>query len=465
MGHRGHRKQSPRERSVVVGKKITNAQMIGQKGVNLIERVVLDMGFTWAPTGNLETGIDGYIEIRDSTTGEMTNFVLQVQSKATEAPFTAETEDGFEYLCEDRDIDYWMQGNAPVILVRSRPSTDEAYWISVKDYFKDPAIRKTRKIRFDKRRDRFCPECKTALVGLAAPADSGFYLAPPPVSEMLYSNLLPVTHLAKRIYMAETPFRLAKALWTELRRLGGDIGAEWLLKGGQILSFRDLTEFPWREICNQGTVEDFTTDEWSQSADRDKRNELLWLMYRALDEKTDTDLRYDKEKEYWYFKATRHLGPRKIYYQSHSTRASSTVFQAYPSKKDPNKISYCRHAAFAGQFVQYDGDWYLEITPTFHFTQNGRDISLFYEDLLSGIKRLQRNLNILGQLRMWADYLNKPGDMITPEYPYLIFGPLATFQLDAGVDDKHWLDREDEDERENASSADLDAPQLALFDL
>lgn len=450
---------------MVVGKKITDAQMIGQKGVNLIERIVLGMGFTWTPTGNLEAGIDGYIEIRDAVTSEVTNFVLQVQSKATESPFTAETEDGFEYLCEERDINYWIQGNAPVILVRSRPGTDEAYWVSVKGYFKDPAVRKTRKIRFDKRRDRFCPECKAALVGLAAPADSGFYLAPPPVAETLCSNLLPVTHLAERIYMAETPFRSTKALWTELRSLGGDIGGEWMLKGERILSFRDLTEFPWREICDVGTVEDFGTEEWSLSADRDKRNEFLRLMYQALGEKTRADLRYDKDKEYWYFKATQRLGPRKIAYQSHSTRASSTVFQTYRSKKDPRKVSYCRHAAFAGYFVQYDGQWYLEIMPSFHFTQNGRDISLFYEDLLSGIKRLQRNLNVLGQLRMWADYLTKPGDMITPEYPYLSFGPLATFQLDAGVDDKHWLEREDEDERKKASSADLDAPQLALFDL
>lgn len=44
------------------------------------------MGFLWNPTG-LEAGIDGgYIEIRDCQSGEVTNCIVQVQSKASEQP-------------------------------------------------------------------------------------------------------------------------------------------------------------------------------------------------------------------------------------------------------------------------------------------------------------------------------------------------------------------------------------------
>ena len=41
-------------------KRITPQQITGQQGVNLAERVVLEMGFTWHPTNQgLEGGIDG----------------------------------------------------------------------------------------------------------------------------------------------------------------------------------------------------------------------------------------------------------------------------------------------------------------------------------------------------------------------------------------------------------------------
>jgi len=36
--------------------------------VNLIERVVLDMESSWTPTGALEVGIEGYIELFDPAT-------------------------------------------------------------------------------------------------------------------------------------------------------------------------------------------------------------------------------------------------------------------------------------------------------------------------------------------------------------------------------------------------------------
>src|SRR5579872_6507185 len=149
-------------------KKISDATIVGQQGINLIERVALEMGFAWNPT-NIDVGIDGYIEIRDASSGQATNCVIQVQSKATEQPFEAETSGSFEFRCTQKDLDYWMGGNAPVILVCSRPKTNEAYWISVKDYFRELATRKSRKITFDKSANRFDVIAKEALLKLATP--------------------------------------------------------------------------------------------------------------------------------------------------------------------------------------------------------------------------------------------------------------------------------------------------------
>ena len=131
----------------LMAKKISDQSLTSQQGVNLIEQKVLEMGFAWhATSGTFDVGIDGYIELRDPVSHKALNEIVQVQSKATTRPFTAETENGFEFLCEEKDIDYWMAGNAPVILVVSRPSSKEAYWVSIKDYFRDLDRRRGRKV-------------------------------------------------------------------------------------------------------------------------------------------------------------------------------------------------------------------------------------------------------------------------------------------------------------------------------
>jgi hypothetical protein len=66
-------------------KKISQNDITGELGINLIQKICLEMGFLWHPTG-LEAGIDGYMEIRLET-GEVTNCIIQVQSKATDRPF------------------------------------------------------------------------------------------------------------------------------------------------------------------------------------------------------------------------------------------------------------------------------------------------------------------------------------------------------------------------------------------
>jgi len=172
-------------------KRILPTSFTGHKGVLLIDSIVTNMGWLFTPTlAHTDGGVDGFIEIRRNETDELTNLILQVQSKATSKEWTAETGDLFEYRCSDRDLAYWLQGNTPVILVVSRPDTQEAYWVSVKHYFNDLSARKAKKVRFDKKTGRFDVNAAGALHDLAAPVNSGLYSEPPPKSESLLSNLL-----------------------------------------------------------------------------------------------------------------------------------------------------------------------------------------------------------------------------------------------------------------------------------
>jgi hypothetical protein len=188
-------------------KKITNESLLGQRGINLIEECVLSMGCAWHPTNQaVEAGIDGHIELRNPDTQQALNLILAVQSKAR-TEFSGEDADSFTFYCDQRDIDYWLQGNVPMILVVSRPDTREAFWVNIRQYFADPAARQARKIEFNKVRDRFDASVRSRLFDISRPKDSGLYMAPLPKSEQLMSNLLRATFPTEQVCFADTSFR------------------------------------------------------------------------------------------------------------------------------------------------------------------------------------------------------------------------------------------------------------------
>lgn len=426
-------------------KTVSPQSIIGQLGANLIERIVLRMGYVWRQLLVFDVGIDGDIEVCDPSTGEATNAIIRVQAKATSRAFQSETDESLEYTCEQRDLDYWLRGNAPVILIVCRPDTDEAYWVSIRDYFKDTAALKSRKVRFVKARNRFDENCAPALAQLSLSRDSGIYFSPLAKREKLYTNLLRVTSYANDIFIAATDFRERSDVWEHLKSYGKNIGPEWIITNKQIMSFHNLREYPFNTICDPGTCESFDASEWAEAED-DMQREFVQLLNLSLKERCHLlGLRFFHEgkRRFFYFPASATSRARKGY-QSMRRQSSRDIFKRYTKKGDPTQQSYCRHMAFNGLFQRLDGDWYLEITPTYHFTCDGRNEDRFHEERLKGIKRLDRNPAVLGQLLLWADTLKQPiQSLFAQEYPFLSFDNLVTFELDAGIPDDVWYNSEE----------------------
>lgn len=431
-----------------MSKKITRSAMIGDQGVALIHRRAGQLGFIWTAGSNLDAGIDGLLEIRDDATGVVTNSVIQVQSKATEGRFTAETATSFEYLCDERDLNYWLQGNAPVILVVSRPKDDEAYYVSIKDYFGDPSVRATRRVRFDKSRDRFDVGARQALMDVALPRERGVYFAPPPKEEALVSNLLPVTAYPPTISVGETELRGRDI--RETLKLHHVDASEWFVRGGRVITVHDLREAPWDEICDHGTVESFAADEWALADDRVRQAEFAELLYSCLAAKVRADMRYNRREKLFTTRATDDLQPR--YLGGVGGRPGRNIFKAYFKKTDASKTAYCRHSAFKAHFARYGDGWYLSVTPTYHFTTDGWWPSRRGGEFLSNAKRRERNDSVRQQLEMWARYLTGSADYKPPDYPLLVLGAPLVVEVDAGIDDKSWL-RQDEETPDSSSPA------------
>ncbi len=417
-------------------KKITERSLIGERGIALIHKRVLDMSYLWHDR-RVDAGIDGEIELRDPATEAALNRIILVQSKASERPFVRETNTGFEYLCDPADLTYWLDGNAPVLLVCSHPSTDEAWWVSIKDYFADPARRASRRVHFDKRTMRFDVGAATALFDLAVPAESGLYLPPPPRREQLTTNLLALTSVPSRVYSAPT---CATDGADAVARLA-DVGArdsDYLLRAGQVHSFRTLTEAPLSTLVAGDPLVVSTSVPTSTWADSDDANLLRWyveLLTRTLRDMLHAELAWSAPGRYLFFKATASLKPRRI---RSSYGRSRTVFTPYyRNPDDPTKLSYCRHDAFLPRFTPVDGCWYLQVLPTYHYTQDGHAPSLFADELLSGLKRLERNRAVFLQVKMWANYLQDDLRLHEQEPP-LRFGGLATVEVARGIDEARW---------------------------
>ena len=435
-----------------MSKKITQQTLTGQAGVNLIEKLVLQMGWIWNAT-NIDAGIDGYIEIRDPGTGRATNIVLQVQSKAL-SQLTNDTPGSFEYVCSPKDLEYWMAGNAPVILIVSKPAAEEAYWVSIKDYFNTPAKRRERRIVFDKHRDKFTVDSRDRLAQLAMPRFLGIYLTPPPRTETLFSNLIRVREFPGSMYRANTEQRDGR----EIRRVlgyGDDAPDHWFYRSRQVISFQPFDAKVWDNIIDRGTEDRFDMAEWAFAADRDRVNEFLELMLHALKAKLrPMGVAYFREGDYFYFTATSDLKPKRVEYKSFRKNTTRTVFQGFPSKDDPSQMRFYRHVAFQPQFFCFEKAWYLSITPTYHFTFDGWRQHKWYESKLKGIKALEKNPAVLGQVAFWAALLREqPPSLFGGSEPSsLTFGELLSQQLEAGINETWWLWNEEDDSTKKANS-------------
>jgi hypothetical protein len=150
-------------------KTITRQQVAGSEGEAFVRKRANAMGFLYTPYNPPEAGIDGFLEIRDPATGAMSGRFVAVQVKTTDdGAYTAETDHGFEYLMDAKDVEYWRGSNIPVVVVIVHLRRNEAWWKSVDD----GEGTGERRLRIDKAKDRFDASARDAIAGLCV-AKSG----------------------------------------------------------------------------------------------------------------------------------------------------------------------------------------------------------------------------------------------------------------------------------------------------
>src|SRR5262249_16389762 len=138
-----------------------------------------------------------------------------------------------------------------------------------------------------------------------------------------------------------------------------------------------------------------------------------------------------RDDDVLYFAGTPDGNARRVPFRSVKERAERTIFQGYPYTRGKRigEIAYYSHFACSAQFRRDDGDGYLEVVPTYHFTSDGQRRHPLSDQYLSGIKRQERQGAVLYQVVMWASLLRgaegqDTDNFVTNTYPFLGFDEL-----------------------------------------
>lgn len=336
-------------------------------------------------------------------------------------------------MCSDVDIDYWLSGTAPVLLVCSHPERTEAWFKHLPSWFGDPRRRRERYVEFDKEDDRFDGAAARRLLTLGADTKSGLYLRPPPRAETLTTNLLRVEHTAQHVYAAPTHCRGWPDARPRLVKAGHDFVNDVVFRDQSVYSFRRLDEPPL-DVLADGSAETLETDELAESTNADDQTLIRWLLKATLLDMTGRDLRRHPDNDYLYFKAPRDGSDKRIKVGRGTGRA---VVQRYEAPEGQTWLSYTRHYALHSQFIYTDSNWFLALTPTYHDTSDGRDDFPYASTQLATIKRFEGHEAVRSQTAFWARYIGSR-TLFNQADPRLRFGALSTAAVDRGIDDKSW---------------------------
>lgn len=396
-------------------KKITANQIIGEIGENQVRGRFLALGYQFDGRSRLEAGIDGIAEVMTSEGQPMARMIaVQVKSTAA-APYASEDDSGFTYLLRSEDLAYWKGSNLPVILVFYRQSDNSFYW---KEVSRD-GEQGDRRLIIDKVADVLDSSTVNKLAALTVPKTGlGYFVPPLGGGEEALVNMLPIT-LPGELYLASTPYdsRRAMAMMFD----GGDERFDWVINGGTFWSFQDPRTTSCHNIVDLDQVEAIDTKDIAFHDDVNEQNKFSFLLRQTLRHQTEDDLGWSKEHKALYFRARDEGIQRNFAYEASRKKTDAGVVSVFMDSKVEGRISFVRHHAFIPRFENIGDEWYLIVTPTYHFTTNGFSPHLYAAPLLSGKKRLDKSAALRGQVIMWHRFLTE-GERVAERDAADLFG-------------------------------------------
>ncbi|MFN4254241.1 MAG: DUF4365 domain-containing protein [Saprospiraceae bacterium] len=111
----------------------TRQHIIEDLGFNHTERFILKAGFTVQRYDRNDYGYDGIVHTFNST-GEIESFSILFQLKSTDGIRWVESRAGFGLDISVRDLELWLSGVLPVLVILYDASLEKAYFIDLQEY-------------------------------------------------------------------------------------------------------------------------------------------------------------------------------------------------------------------------------------------------------------------------------------------------------------------------------------------
>ncbi len=418
--------------------KATDQTLTGERGIAMIADAVGRMKHIWHPgAGAIDFGIDGQIELRDPGSGLVQNVRIGVQSRATTRRWPAESDDGFHYTPSQSHIDYWLSSNQPVLLVCSRPETGEIYWRSIQEWARDPALRAKRRVTFVKARDRFDEHARDTLFDLRASAEDR--VEPPTPAwtpETVLLNLMPVIWGTETLHSATVPDGDPGSILAPAHeRRVHDFSA--VLRDGLIWSLSPMRP-EFLEAIGACEPKSGPLAPWLASAQAQDQNLIRDLTRRRLLSAHHRRIAWHREKHLAYFRLTAPPEEWKAVLYPWAGPPGRTVVSPQEAKTREGHTGY-RHDAASIVVRRLDGQWYVQVRPTYLFTWDGVQISGHSDSALGTIKRIETHPAVSQALRMWAHLLVErlTLESTTGGEPFSL-GPLLSASSPRSIIDSSW---------------------------
>ncbi|MDH6312378.1 hypothetical protein M2137_001148 [Parabacteroides sp. PFB2-10] len=292
-------------------------------------------------------------------------------------------------------------------------------------------------------------------------------------TETVYSNLLSVEFPSK-LYRAElnidrkaiidgsktTGKWLKKSatqfdvLISAIHQYGLKVPNDWILFENSIISFHDLSErtLGLSQLVDLGTVEEYDTCDFYNTND-DHLNVFKNLLRRCLSRKMHhLGVRWYNDEKLYVYTPQNELATRIEKWKG-KVEATRTVFEAKMQKKNPEKISYCKHFAFKANFYLFDDQWYMSINPEWFISRDGSKKTYYGFEQISFLKRKEKNAQVYSHLRFifYQLVMQKQATLFEQpfNYKFLHFKELLKEQIYPALQEKTWLNNENNKTKED----------------
>jgi hypothetical protein len=257
-------------------------------------------------------------------------------------------------------------------------------------------------------------------------------------------------------------------IWAALRMVGTTSDSAWVVRGNELLSFRNLRDDGGLAPIIDAAASDpipvhsyITSEDGSYNLDHlNIFKDLLRKTFQAQFE--HRAITWQHEERVFIFSS---IDDSKVRKEAWSKSGGRMVYKEVPNRFDPEKTLNYEHLAFDAGFDVFEGQWFISIKPTMFYSFDGYNKSKWHKQNVSIIKRKDRNNNVLEDFLFIVEILKKDqnADLLEQSNTFRVrLGEPVQLTNSTLLDDSEWLKHEEKHKREAlAKSADL--PLLSLL--